>query len=212
MLNLTEKGVLAARSKIDPAFLAMNFLTEGGRDLYLSNTPVPATGVGLDHWNSFRIQAEAQTGLTFSTGILNDPGSRWCSIMTSQGCRFVNRMGVDVGLVPTFLNGEDAALAVGARLRVLANGIEHAAAGGALEPRIYWMLVRLAYNPGQNNPQQMAAALALLSAAQQLASLPSSGDVGPQHPHRTAAARSGQMLHLSTTFFGGLRSCPQPPP
>jgi hypothetical protein len=198
---------------LHPAILAVNALAETDRAFYMRRGPVSNVLIGLDHWDEQRQQVRRRLGVTFTTSIIVDPGFPNCTIVGGV-CHFINERGNDTGRMHLFRSGRDGLRAMAAWLRVLEGRLIDSVGNlfgwvGISEP-LRMALIRLSYNPGRNNPRELAQrTLATVEAGgDPRRHFPLTGAGGTSSPLRTSVIRAAQAWHLANTVVGAEIPCP----
>jgi hypothetical protein len=195
---------------ISPALLAVNALAETGRDDYFG--AVDTAQIGLDHWERHRREIQRRLGRTFRTSIVTDPTNPNCTMIGGE-CHFRNERGRLTGRIYQFASAQEGLRAMAAHLRVLEQTLTDKTGGlfgwvGIPEP-LQWSLVRLSYNPGKNNPGELAQrALADVDAGRDpRRNFPLRGPGDGKHPFRASVIRAAQAWHLANTVFARPLPC-----
>lgn len=174
---------VANRVGIDPAFLAMNAITEHGMDIYISKNQVFSWQAGLDYWENL-------SRMVSRSSIQGTSELR----ARRTGRMFENEQG-NQSPEYAFANGANVLLAMAIVLKFYENEIVQAA-GSRLTTHARYALVRYAYNYSRRIAKQKAEQV-----ARGLNPLPIRGAAGPRHPLRTATIRAVQTFTIQEGYF-----------
>jgi hypothetical protein len=185
--NLVE--TVAAEAGVSPGLLAVNALSERTTaSKWLTADPVQTQESGVDDWDS--LAGDIRSKL---------PGAPDIAV-SDTGEVFENEQGRDIPIVE-FANGRDALRAMAwtlryAEVRMTEDG---AASFAGLPPNERYSLQRFAFNRG------IPGAVDLVKSGDDV--LVKDGEIGPNHPQRTATVRGAQAVHLANAVFGEGASC-----
>jgi hypothetical protein len=214
LASLIER--IAAEVEIDPGLLAVVALHElWGGGLLTSKTGVINVAVGVDHWETEA--AAVVKDVPAAKRIQWRPASEaWRkSHGLKPGEKYVQETGKTAGDYIGFKTGEDSFLALAGVLKHREKELERSVGTekwNGIPVGERFALVRLSFNPGENNVNQLAQ-----RAANGKSILITSGPVygSPAtatnfHPLRYATQAAGQAIHISQHTFGNLEFAGQP--